>query len=106
MKIIFIGDQGLKRAKTAEDLFAKRFETKSGGLFSDQPISKEELEWADLIVVMEDFQRRTIANRFPEVYGKKQLISLEIQDKYEYNDPELIKILENKLNQIVEPIVH
>ena len=75
MKVLFICNLGMNRSRTAAELFKDQFETKCAGLYSNL-VKKEELEWADLIVVMEDFQRRTIANRFPEVYAKKQLISL------------------------------
>ena len=50
---------------------------------------------------MEDFQRTEIANRFPQQYIKKQIVSLDIPDIYTYNDPELISLLKNRMSKIL-----
>jgi len=101
MKVLFICNYNQNRSKTAEEIFSKEFETKSAGLFNEKPVTKKQLEWADLIVVMEDFQRTEIANRFPQQYIKKQIVSLDIPDIYTYNDPELIGLLKNRMSKIL-----
>ena len=70
MKVLFICNQNQNRSKTAEEIFSERFQTKSAGLFNKKPVTKNQLEWADLVVVMEDFQRQEIAERFPKQYKK------------------------------------
>ena len=99
-KILFICNQNQNRSKTAEEIFNKRFETKSAGLFNEKPVSERELNWADIIFVMEDFQREEIAKRFPREYMKKRILSLNIPDVYYYNQPELIKELKNKITKL------
>jgi len=84
----------------AEDLFKSKFETKSAGLFNERPVTKGQLEWADVIVVMEDFQREEIANRFPNVYLKKKIISLDIPDVYIYGQLELRNLLLSKIKAL------
>jgi predicted protein tyrosine phosphatase len=101
MKVLFVCNQNQNRSKTAEKLFKKRFETKSAGLYNQKPVSEKELSWADVIVVMEDEQRKEIAERFPQVYLKKRIISFGIPDVYHYNQPELLKLLKQKIKKII-----
>lgn len=105
MKVLFICNQNLNRSKTAEDIFQGRFDTKSAGLYNNKPVSSMELSWADVVVVMEDAHRSEIAKRFPEVYMKKRILSLRIPDVYSYGEPELIKMLESKVQELLEPLV-
>ena len=100
MKLLFICNQNQHRSKTAEELFKKSFETRSAGLYNENPVTKEQLLWADIILVMESEQRTELSKRFPEEYLKKQIISLNISDIYSYNQPELITILKYKFNEI------
>jgi predicted protein tyrosine phosphatase len=97
MNILFICNQNQNRSKTAEEIFKNKFNTSSAGLYNDNPVTEKELSEADIIIVMEDHQRSEIANRFPEQYLKKQIISLEISDIYKYNQPELIDKLKEKM---------
>lgn len=85
MKILFICNQNENRSKTAEKIFKNKFETKSAGLYNEKPITENHLKWADLIMVMEDYQRVEISKRFPDIYLKKQIISMNIHDCYKYN---------------------
>lgn len=105
MKVLFICNQNKHRSKTAEELFRGKFETKSAGLYNETPVNENELEWADLIAVMEDFQREELGKRFPKQYMKKRIISLNVPDVYSFNQPELIKILNLKVRTLVEPIL-
>ena len=82
-------------------MFKDRFETRSAGLFNEKPVTEDQLTWADLVIVMEDFQRSEIAKRFPRQYMQKRIISLEVPDVYRYNQPELIKALRYKVNKLI-----
>ena len=105
MKVLFICNQNENRSKTAEELFKDRYNTKSAGLFNKKPVNEKQIEWADLIVVMEDKQRSELAKRFPTLYMQKRILSLDVDDIYSYNDPELINVLGEKMMEIVEPIL-
>ena len=100
MNVIFVCNQNQNRSKTAEEMFKNKFKTKSAGLYNEKPISKQQLEWADLIIVMEEAQRKELAKRFPKQYLSKQILNLDIPDTYKYNQPELIKILNNKIMKL------
>jgi len=97
MKILFICNQNQNRSKTAEEIFKGKFETRSAGLYNEKPVTEAEMDWANKIIVMEDFQRTELSKRFPKQYMQKQILSLEIPDIYKYNQPELGEILRNKM---------
>lgn len=100
MKMLFICNQNENRSKTAEDLFKKRFETKSAGLYNEKPVTEKQVSWADVIIVMEEEQRSEIAKRFPEQYAKKRILNLNIPDIYHYNQPELVSELKIKMKKM------
>ena len=100
MNILFICNQNKNRSKTAEHLFQKQFNTKSTGLYNDNPLSEKELSWADLVIVMEDHQRSEIAKRFPQFYLIKRILSWDIADIYRYNQPELVSLLKEKIREL------
>jgi len=97
MKILFICNQNENRSKTAEILFKDRFETKSAGLYNQTPVKESDLEWADLILVMEDIQRKELSKRFPKTYLKKKILSLNIPDTYYFNQESLKTILNERI---------
>ncbi|HLC65756.1 MAG TPA: phosphotyrosine protein phosphatase [Candidatus Nanoarchaeia archaeon] len=101
MKVLFICNQNKSRSKTAEKVFKGRFTTKSAGLYASNPVRETQLSWADVVLVMEDAQRAEIAKRFPEQYLQKRILSLDIPDIYHYNQPELVKVLRSKVNQLL-----
>lgn len=100
MKVLFICNQNENRSKTAEEIFKKEFETKSAGLYNKRPLDEKQLSWADLVVVMEESQRSEIAKRFPKQYMQKRIVSLNIPDIYNYNNPKLVKILISKMDEL------
>jgi predicted protein tyrosine phosphatase len=90
----------MNRSRTAEELFSSIFETKSAGLFNDTPITEQELGWADIVMVMEEEQRHELSKRFPQQYLKKQIINLNIPDIYHFNQPNLVRLLKQKMDKL------
>jgi predicted protein tyrosine phosphatase len=101
MNVLFICNQNQNRSKTAEILFKDAFETKSAGLCNKTPVTKEQLGWAEIVIVMEEHQREEIAKRFPALYLEKRILSLNIKDIYKYNQPELI----NKIKESIKDVL-
>ena len=101
MKVLFVCNQNQNRSKTAEEIFKSKFETKSAGLYNLKPVSEKQLSWADVVIVMEEEQRSEIAKRFPKQYMLKRILSLNVPDRYSYNQPELIEALKNKVNELL-----
>ena len=100
MKVLFICNQNENRSKTAEEVFKGKFDTKSAGLFNEKPVNEKQLSWADVVIVMEEFQRAELAKRFPKLYMQKQILSLDIPDIYHHNQPELVNMLKSKINEL------
>ena len=105
MNVLFICNQNQNRSKTAEEIFKDRFNTKSAGLYSEKPVTEKQIAWADVVIVMDEEQRAEIAKRFPKQYLLKRILSLNITDLYYYNQPELIELLESRMNELFEPLV-
>lgn len=101
VRVLFICNQNRNRSKTAKQLFKDRFETRSAGLYNEKPVTERQLKWADTIVVMEDEQRQEIGKRFPKIYMQKRILSLGIPDIYQFNQPELVTILKNKIRSLL-----
>ena len=99
MKLLFICNQNKNRSKTAEHLFSNKFDTKSAGLYNQKPVTAKEVSWADTIIVMEEQQRSELAKRFPKQYAEKRILSLDIPDVYDYNNPKLVSALKSKVKE-------
>ena len=96
-RLLFICSQNKLRSPTAETVFANYpgVETDSAGLNHDAevPLSVEQLEWADLILVMEKAHRARLNRLFGRALGGKRVVVLNIPDEYECMEPALIELL-------------
>jgi predicted protein tyrosine phosphatase len=98
--LLFICSKNQWRSPTAELLFKGHPEHNafSAGT-SDKArvrVNQKLIDRAELIFVMERKHRDLLKQRF-DVTGK-QLIVLDIEDNYQFNDPELVEILQNALH--------
>jgi predicted protein tyrosine phosphatase len=57
-------------------------------------LSPEQIEWADVIFVMEKAHKRKLSVRFKAHLDGKRIVCLNIPDEYEFMQPELVKLLE------------
>jgi predicted protein tyrosine phosphatase len=100
-KLLFICSKNRWRSPTAEAIFSEyqQIEADSAGLDSDAEVcvSGEALQWADIIFVMEQSHRSRLAKRFRPWLKGKRLICLDIPDNYRYMDPDLVKILKQRV---------
>jgi predicted protein tyrosine phosphatase len=88
------------RSPTAETIFATHpeVEVDSAGLNEDAVValSPEQIEWADLILVMEKVHRIKLSKKFRKYLGGKRVVVLGILDEYDYMDPKLVELLKRK----------
>lgn len=100
-RALFICTQNRLRSPTAEQVFSTwpDVETDSAGLGNDAEVklSVEQIEWATLIFVMEKAHRNKLSKKFKSHLKDKRVICLNIPDNYAYMQPELVKLLENKV---------
>ncbi len=103
--ILFVCSQNWHRSKTAETLFAtsKQINVKSAGTHAsaETPLSVDLLMWADKILVMQPHHKESILNKFKTTIDDDQIIILHIPDNYQYMDPELQKILKEKISHFI-----
>lgn len=101
--LLFICSKNQWRSPTAEGLFKNHPEhqARSAGT-SDRArikVNAKLIDWADLIFVMERKHQQLIWQRFREQMNDKQIIILDIEDNYLFNDPELVHILTTCLHK-------
>ena len=98
--ILFLCSQNKLRSPTAEAVFADHpsVEVDSAGLNNgaEVPLSLEQIEWADLIIVMETIHRTRLNRKFKSALAGKRIAVLNIPDNYAYMDPVLISLLKER----------
>jgi predicted protein tyrosine phosphatase len=104
--ILFICGANKLRSPTAEQVFSKlpNIETDSAGLNadSDQRVSPEQIEWADVVFVMEKSQRVKLTQQFRKYLNGKRVICLDIPDKFGFMQAELVALLEKKVGPLLK----
>jgi predicted protein tyrosine phosphatase len=99
--VLFLCSRNRRRSPTAERLFADRpgIETDSAGLAPDAElrVSLDQVQWADLIVVMEKNHRSTLTRQFGRHLAHARVVCLDIPDRFDFMDPALIDLLERKM---------
>ena len=72
--------------------------SRSAGLYSDKnTLSREHMEWADVIVVFEQRQAEEVKKRFPELAFEKRILNLDVKDIYDYGDARLREEIKGKV---------
>ncbi len=96
--LLFLCSRNKLRSPTAEALFRGRpgIETDSAGLSPDAEVmlSPEQIEWADLILVMEKVHRARLNRKFGKHLAGKRVVVLDIPDNYPFMDAGLVRLLE------------
>ena len=104
-RILFLCSQNRLRSPTAEQVFSGRpgLEVTSAGLNNSATVavSAELIEWADIIFVMEKSHRNKISKKFKLCLKHKRVVCLDIPDEYEYMDPELVALLEERVRHFI-----
>jgi predicted protein tyrosine phosphatase len=101
--LLFVCTANQHRSRTAEDIFGRdpQFEVRSAGTDvleddpDEQPLTRDLLDWADVVFVMEPYHRETIEERFPDLL--KRIVVLNIEDVYYRNDPYLMNLLQRRV---------
>lgn len=105
-RALFICTQNRLRSPTAETVFAAwpGVDTDSAGLGNDAtvPLSREQIEWATVIFVMEKAHRKRLSSKFRQCLNGKRVICLDIPDNYDYMQPELIALLKAKAGRFLQ----
>ncbi|HQW24194.1 MAG TPA: protein-tyrosine-phosphatase [Bacteroidia bacterium] len=105
--ILVVCGRNKKRSRTAEHIFKNdsRFKIRSVGLSpsSDRKISENDLRWANIVFVMEQDQREKIWDIYKNI-TLPNIEVLNIEDDYEFMDPELIEMLTERINDTLSVV--
>jgi predicted protein tyrosine phosphatase len=74
-------------------------EVSSAGTSNDAEcvVSADLLDWADRVFVMEASQKKHLSAYFASALKNKKIVCLNIPDRYEFMQPELIEVLRAKV---------
>jgi predicted protein tyrosine phosphatase len=104
-RVLFLCSRNRLRSPTAEQVFGAwpELEVDSAGLADDAEtvLSAEQLDWAELIVVMEAAHRRRLQARHRRRLRGKKVICLDIPDHYAFMQPELVALLLKKAGPLL-----
>ncbi|MGY8704792.1 low molecular weight protein tyrosine phosphatase family protein [Bradyrhizobium sp. 18BD] len=103
--VLFVCSANRLRSPTAEHVFSTwpGIETDSAGIsnHADVLLSTEQVEWADIIFVMEKTHRNKLNRKFRSSLNGKRVICLDIPDDYEFMDPVLVQMLESRAGRFL-----
>lgn len=94
--ILFVCSGAIDRSPCASSLIEG---SKFAGIspITGDPVTEELVDWADLIVCMEHFHKAELYEQISQS-RMKEMIVLNVSNDYLRYDPELKKVLINKLN--------
>ena len=100
MKILFVCSANIDRSPTAENIYSGRrdLEVKSAGVsdYAMTPVSVELIQWADIILCMEKKHKQKIKKKFSDIATNKIIDTLDVPDRYEYMNKNLINMIRKK----------
>jgi predicted protein tyrosine phosphatase len=106
-RVLFLCRHNRMRSPTAERVFCKRpgLEVRSAGTAADAlaRVNTNMLEWADLIFIMDEHQRRALRRSFAGHPALDRLICLQIPDEFTFLQPELVALLESRATPHLPP---
>jgi len=105
-RVLFVCSGNVDRSPTAEALLRGKegFQVKSAGTWTGARtvVSKELMDWADMIFVMEEHHKEALKQI--DQRADMKVIVLGIDDHYFKGDPELTRILKERLSKYLGKI--
>ncbi|BFI97233.1 MAG: low molecular weight protein tyrosine phosphatase family protein [Rhodanobacter sp.] len=105
LRVLFVCSRNRLRSPTAEAVFGgvAGVETDSAGLAPDAQtvLDAAQVDWAELIVVMERRHKARLAEKFGALLKGKRVVCVDIPDRYGYMQPELVALLERKVGPLL-----
>ena len=99
-RVLFLCGEGRTLSPTAAQVFSDRanLSTDFAGVDkgAQDALTEDQLDWADLVVVMERRHATRLNERFGRLLAGKKIVTLDIRDRYTFMDPPLIAELMEK----------
>ena len=107
MRVLFVCRYNRSRSATAERIFGKEpsLDVRSAGTSADAlvRVNRNMLDWAEIIFTMDGEQLRDLSLMFPGHPAFERIICLDILDRYDFLDPELVKLLRERTAPYLQP---
>jgi predicted protein tyrosine phosphatase len=104
---LFVCGRNQWRSPTAARVYKndQRIEVRSAGVSaaSPHPLSQKDLEWADLVLVMEHRHKKRIVETY-RALDLPRIIVLDIPDRYEFMDEELIELIKARTEPCIKEL--
>jgi predicted protein tyrosine phosphatase len=105
LNILFVCSRNQWRSPTGEQVWRKdaRVNVRSGGTSPSarHTVSTDDIQWADVIFVMEDKHRSRLKAEFGRLLEHRAMYVLDIPDEYKYMDSELVDMLQTSVESIL-----
>lgn len=102
---LFVCSRNQWRSPTAEQVWRKHpmVHARSGGTSPNarHPVSTVDIEWAEVIFVMEEKHKSRLMACYRNLIGHKPVHVLDIPDEYKYMDAELVEQLQQAVGDIL-----
>ena len=99
-RVLFICGKARARSPTAAQIFAEwpGVSTDFGGISNDadDALSSDQIDWADVIMVMERRHSVRLNDRFRRLLAGKKILVLDIRDRYTFMEQGLVEELKEK----------
>lgn len=103
--VLFICSRNQWRSPTAEQIWRRHpaLAVRSGGTSPNarHPVSAGDLQWAQVIFVMEEKHKSRLLAEFRRVIDRKPIHVLDIPDEYKFMEPELVEQLRQSVGAIL-----
>ncbi len=103
LRVLFVCTQNKVRSLTAEHLYRVRtdLDVRSCGTaaFAKNQLTEEVMKWADMVFIFDELQAEVIEKKFGKGALGKEVISLGLEDVYQYKSESLVL----KLTAKIEP---
>ncbi len=108
LNALFVCSRNQWRSPTAEQVWRRhpQLNVRSGGTSPSarHTVSNADLEWADVVVVMEQKHKSRLVADFTRLLENKPVHVLDIPDEYQYMDPELVELLKLSVGKLLNVV--
>jgi len=105
LRLLFVCSRNQWRSPTGEQVWRRRpgIEARSAGTSPSarHPVSLRDIEWADVILVMEESHKKRLVAAFREALAGKPLHVLDIPDEHGFMAPELVELLDGPVARLI-----
>ncbi len=105
VNVLFVCSRNQWRSPTAEKVWSNhpQVNVRSAGTSprARRTISPKDVQWADIIMVMEKKHKNRVAAEFTRMVSHKPIHVLDIPDEYKYMDEELVELVSSTVSNLL-----